>query len=143
MQSAWFAVVILSAVTCWMAYFAIRARFWRLGFVFSAGVLCFFGTFVPACLYQFSHDPSLKWVAAACLAGAGILMALGWALNVRGGSLSGLAVLLSLGVAGLLVQALRLVLPSSFAVLAYVLSAIAFILIVVVLGYDRFFRRDN
>ncbi|HEY1748140.1 MAG TPA: hypothetical protein VGG11_15425 [Xanthobacteraceae bacterium] len=135
---------MLSAVACWMAYCAVRAKFWRLGLVFSAGVLCFFGTFVPACLYQFSHDPSLKWVAAACLAGAGILMALGWALKIRGSaSLAGLAVLLSLGIAGLLVQALRLVLPPSYAVLTYVLSGTAFVLMMVALRYNRFFRRDN
>ena len=137
--------VILSLVACWMAYCAFRARIWRLGFFFTAGVLCFFAAFVPAYLYGFSHDPSLKWVAAACLAGAGVLMMLGWALNSRG-SLRGLAGLVSLALIGLLVQALRLVLPLSYGVLTYVLGAIAFILMVAALNYDRyegFFKRDN
>ena len=143
MESPGLTVVILSAVACWMAYCAVRAKLWRFGFVFGAGVLCFFATFVPACLYQFTHDASLKRVAAACFTGAGILMALGWALNVRGGGLTGLAVLLSLGVAGLLTQALLLILPPSYSVLTYVLSAIAFVLMMVALRYDRFFKRDN
>ena len=125
-----------------MAYCAIRARLWRFGLLFTAGVLCFFGAFVPACLYQFSHDASLKWVAAACLAAAGILMILGWALNARGIP-TGLVGLLFLGVAGLLVQALRLVLPPSYGVVSYVLSGIALTLIVLALRYDHFFRRNN
>ena len=125
-----------------MAYCAVRARIWRFGLLFTAGVLCFFGAFVPAGLYQFSHDASLKSVAAACLAAAGILMILGWALNARGIS-SGLVGLLILGVAGLLVQALRLILPPSYGVVSYVLSCIALTLIVVALRYDHFFRRNQ
>jgi hypothetical protein len=142
MQSAWFAIVTLSGVACWMAYCAVRARIWRLGFLFSAGVLCFFGTFVPAGLYQFSHDASLKWVAAAFFAGAGVLMAVGWALNVRG-RLASLAGLVILAFAGLLIQALRLVLPPSYVILTCVLSAIALTLIVLALRYDHFFKRGN
>jgi hypothetical protein len=61
MASAWFVTVILSLGACWMAYSVIRARIWRLGFVFTAGALCLIATGVPASLYQFSHDPSLKW----------------------------------------------------------------------------------
>jgi hypothetical protein len=142
MASAWTAIVILSAAACWMAYCAVRARLWRLGFFFTAGVLCFFGTFVPACLYQFSHDASLKWVAAAFFTGAGLLMALGWALNARG-RLAGLAGLIVLAFAGLFVQALRLILPPSYVILTFVLSAIALTLIVLALRYDHFFKRGS
>ena len=142
MQSPWLAVVILSLVAAWMAYCALRARIWRLGPFFTAGVFCFFGTFVPACLYQFSHDRSLKWVAAGCLCGAGILMAAGWALNVRG-KLKSLAALFILAFAGLLIQSLRLVLPPSYGVLSYALSAVALVLIVVSFKYDRVFKRGG
>jgi hypothetical protein len=142
MASPWFVIVVLSLGTCWIAYLAVRARIWRLGLFFTAGVLCFFATAVPACLYQFSHDPSLKLVAAACLAGAGGLMTLGWALNSRGG-LRGVAGLMSLVLAALLVQLLRLILPPSYGILTYLSAAIAFIFIVAALNYERLFRRDN
>lgn len=143
MASAWVVVTILSLGACWMAYLAFRAKIWRLGFVFTAGVLCFFATAFPACLYQFSHDPSLKWVAAACFAGAGVLMTVGWALNSRG-SLRGLAGLMSVVLAALLVQLLRLILPPFYGVLTYyVLNAIAWICIAAALSYESFYRRAN
>jgi hypothetical protein len=142
MASAWFMVAVLSLGACWMAFLAIRAKIWRFGFFFTVGVLCFFATVLPACLYQFSHDASLKWVAAACLAGAVTLMTFGWALNCRG-SLRGLAGLMSLALAALLLQLVRLILPPSYGILIYVVSAIAFILIVAALNYERFFRRDD
>jgi hypothetical protein len=142
MASAWFVVAILSLGACWMAGLVIRGKIWRLGFVFTAGVLCFFATAIPACLYQFSHDPSLKSVAAACLAGAGVLMTVGGALNSRG-RFRGLAALMSVAVAALLVPSLRLILPPSYGVLTYVLAAITWIFIVAALNYERFFGRAN
>jgi hypothetical protein len=81
-------------------------------------------------------------VAAAFFAGAGVLMAVGWALNVRG-RVAGVAGLVILGFAGLLIQALRLILPPSYVILTYVLSAIALTLIVLALRYDHFFKRKN
>jgi hypothetical protein len=142
MASAWVLTAILSLGTCWIAYLAFRAKIWRLGFVFTAGVLCFFATALPAAFYQFSHNPSLKWVAAACLTGAGVLMAFGWALNNRG-SLRSLAGLMSLVLAALLILPLRLILPPSHGILAYVLSAISWILILAALNYKRFLRRAD
>jgi hypothetical protein len=142
MSSAWVLIAILSLGTCWIAYLAFRARIWRLGLVFTAGVLCFFATAIPAGLYQFTHDPSLKWVAAACFAGAGTLMAFGWALNSRG-SLRSFAGLMSLVLTALLVLSLRLILPPSYGMLTYLLGAVSWILIVAALNYERFFRRAD
>lgn len=69
-------------------------------------------------------------------------MTAGWALNSRG-SLRGLAVLMSVVLAALLVQLLRLILPPSYGDLTYVLTAIAWIFIVAALNSERFFRRAN
>jgi glucan phosphoethanolaminetransferase (alkaline phosphatase superfamily) len=133
--------VVLFLIAFWMAFWAIRARIWRFGFGFTAGVLCLFAAFIPAYLYGSSHDPSLKRVAAACLAGAGMLMMLGWALNSRG-SLRSLTVLMGVGATALVVTDLRLVLPPSYWMLTYVLSAMALGLTVVALKYEHLFRRD-
>jgi hypothetical protein len=48
-----------------------------------------------------------------------------------------------LAFAGLLIQALRLILPPSSVILTCVLSAVALTLMVVALRYDRVFKRDN
>lgn len=69
-------------------------------------------------------------------------MTVGWALNSRG-SLRGLAGLMSVVLAALLVQLLRLILPPSYGVLPYVLTAIAWILIVAALNSEHLFRRAN
>jgi hypothetical protein len=69
-------------------------------------------------------------------------MAAGWALNVRG-NLKSLAALFILAFAGLLIQSLRLVLPPSYGVLSYALSAVALVLIVVAFKYDRVFKRGG
>jgi hypothetical protein len=69
-------------------------------------------------------------------------MAAGWALNVRG-NLKSLAAFFILAFAGLLIQSLRLVLPPSYGVLSYALSAVALVLIVVAFKYDRVFKRGG
>jgi len=142
MDAAWVVVTILSFGACWMAGLAIRGKIWRLGFVFTAGVLCFFATVIPACLYQFSHDPSLKPVTAACLGGASVLMTVGGALNSRG-SFRALAPLMTVAPAPLLFQAVRLILPPSYGILTYVLAAVSWIFIVAALNYERLFKRHN
>ena len=69
-------------------------------------------------------------------------MMVGGALNCRG-SLRGLAALMSVAPAALLVQSLRLILPPSYGVLTYVLTAITWIFIVAIFNYERFFGRAN